>query len=484
MPQIFLKDLINSELNTPVTKVCQSWQEVEPGAVFVAIKGEKFDGHDFLKKAKDRGALLLVASDKNKAGDLPCRIVKNTRSELSRLAALFYGEPSKKMQVVGITGTNGKTTTNWMIYHMLLKLEKPSMRHGTFGFETNVNGKIENTEGTMTTPDALVLHKDLATALTEGASAAVLEISSHALAQCRVDDLHFDVAVYTNLTRDHLDYHSGMEEYFNAKAKIFSLLSKSGKKNKRAVINLDCEYGQRMCDVAKMNNLEIYTYGKSKNSDFYIEDFSQGISGSKIKLTVLGKTFQLNSRFIGYHNAENASAAIASCISLGYAAEKVIDVFSEIPQVPGRLESVGTDQIGIFVDYAHTPDALENVLRALKPLVKNSLWVLFGCGGDRDKGKRPIMAQISAKYADKVVVTSDNPRTENPEEIIRDIMASNIKLEFKDADRRAAIERTIRAAAPGDIVLIAGKGHENYQVLGTEKIHFSDVEEVERALKL
>ncbi len=493
MPTILLKDILQklnaenlSDFNPDeeFKGLTNIWQDAGQDSIYVAIGGSRHDGHDFIEAAIKNGAKLIVASNKMKAAKYPVLIVENTRQALSKLAALFTSDPSKKITLLGVTGTNGKTTTNWMIYHLLLQLGLPAARLGTLGLEYKVASKSFSREGNLTTPDAVSIQKDLNLAFQSGAVSAVMELSSHALDQFRVEDLHFDNIIYTNLTRDHLDYHKDMDSYFEAKAKILTLLQKSSKKNKVAIVNIDCNYGLKMLEKAKSLNVNVQTFGKHENADYRLKSFSQDLSGSKVGLSVNGSEYQLRSKFIGYHNVENAIGAIISVVSLGHDAKSIIDLFQEVPQVPGRLESVGTAEIGIFVDYAHTPDALENVAKSLKQLVKGNLWIVFGCGGDRDKGKRPQMAAIAAKYGDKLVVTSDNPRTEDPQAIIADILSGGTMAEIIEPDRRAAIEAAIRSSRKGDVILIAGKGHENYQILGTEKIHFSDVEEVERVLNI
>ena len=491
MPQIFIKDITQglnptaaSNLNpeTPITGLSLSAQDVKPGQVFISVEGTKHDGHSYLDQAIENGAALLVVSKTDKVKNYPHIQVENTRAATSKVASIYYQHPSLQLETIGVTGTNGKTTTNWMIYHLLSLLGKPVARLGTLGFESTINGKVSTREGNLTTPDAISVQKDLYEACLLGAKAVVLELSSHALDQYRVEDLEYNAVIFTNLTRDHLDYHKEMEAYFEAKAKIFTLLKKSSKPNKKAIVNIDNEYGLRMLQRATSLGLDCLTFGENPEALLYVEKFTQDINGSQITLKAFGKTYNSHSRFIGRHNIENTCAAIAACYSLGHTLDEILEAFDKIPQVPGRLESVGTNDIGIFVDYAHTPDALENVIKSLKPLVKGNLWVLFGCGGDRDKGKRPQMAEIVAKFTDKIVVTSDNPRTEDPEEIIRDILASGVNVTVKETDRRTAIRKSVILAKAGDILLIAGKGHENYQEIGTERIHFSDVEEVASAL--
>lgn len=446
---------------------------VSPGDIFVAVKGNGSDGHKFVAQAISAGAVLVVVSDEARAEGYAGILVADTRRALSILASLFAGNPSEKMKVVAITGTNGKTTTNWLLYHVLNDLGWPSIRFGTLG--TKAEGLVDE-PGSLTTPAATTIQNELRKALDAGCKAAVMEASSHALDQCRIDDVAFDVGIFTNLTRDHLDYHESMEAYYLAKRKLFELMGEGGKVTKAAVINIDDEYGMRLWKEIPGLSLNDFSFGRSSDAVFRISDFTQTVRESETQIVHKGKAYSIRTKLIGEHNAQNLCSAFAACVALGMDAQKVIAALGRCPQVPGRLESVGTASFGIFVDYAHTPDALENVLQALRPLTKGKLWTIFGCGGDRDRGKRPQMAEIAARLADKVVVTSDNPRTEDPNKIIEDILSQGVRPHLVDADRRSAIKATLEQCAPEDVVLIAGKGHEDYQIIGTKKIHFSDQE--------
>lgn len=463
----------------PVSGVAFDTRLVQPGDAFVAIPGSRRDGHDFIPAAFERGAALAVVSDASRVAGRPAIIVEDTRCALSRLAALFADFPSAAMKVVAVTGTNGKTTTNWLLYHAFRALGHQALRIGTLGVE---GAGIPAQAGELTTPDSLQIHSNLRRAYDAGARFAVLEASSHALDQFRVDDVEFDAAIFTNLTRDHLDYHPTFEHYFAAKRKLFTLLAR-GRKRAAAVIHLDDEYGQKLQGEVPRWGLADFSFGKSSEARVRIDAFEQGLAGSTVALSFDGRRYEIGSALIGSHNAENLAAAFAAAVSLGLDPEQVSKALTRSPQVPGRLESVQGAPFGIFVDYAHTPDALENVLTAVRGLGQGNVWVLFGCGGDRDRGKRPQMAAVAARYADRVVVTSDNPRTEDPDAIIRDILSEGARAEIVEVNRRAAIRETIRRAKPGDVVLIAGKGHEDYQIIGTTKQHFSDVEEARAALR-
>jgi UDP-N-acetylmuramoyl-L-alanyl-D-glutamate--2,6-diaminopimelate ligase len=311
-----------------------------------------------------------------------------------------------------------------------------------------------------------------------------METSSHALHQARVEDVQFDIGIFTNLSRDHLDYHKTFEEYFQAKRHLFTLLAGGAKSTRGAVINVDDPYGRRLWEECRTWGLRDLSFGRDERAQFRIVECWENAHGMELTVVVRETQQRLTivAPFIGEHNAENLVAAFAAAVGLGYSPETVVEVIREIPQVPGRLERVGEKGPRVFVDYAHTPDALQRVLEAVRPSTAGALWCLFGCGGDRDRGKRPQMAHVAAAYADKVVITSDNPRTEDPHAIIQDILSSGISPTVVDIDRARAIVRGVQEADTEDTVVIAGKGHENYQIIGTTKTPFSDQEHALRAL--
>lgn len=459
--------------------VTASSSHVDPGALFVAVRGFSVDGHAFVSEAFARGALAAVVEDVHALGGKPGIVVAGSRAALSRLAAAFHGDPSARLRVVGITGTNGKTTTNWIVYQLLHHMGEGALRIGTLGSEYLGGNRRD---GGLTSPDPLSIHSLLAEAERAGARSCVMETSSHALDQSRLDHVEFDVGVFTNLTRDHLDYHETFENYFAAKRRLFVLLSRSTKGTKAAVVNSDDPHGRRLIDEMHTLGLHDWSFGSSDDAAIRISTIREVGVGMEFSLHVrdTGETFAVNAPFIGRHNAENVVAAFASCMALGYRPYEILKALPLIAQVPGRLERVGTHGPRVFVDYAHTPDALERVLMAVRPSTEGKLWVVFGCGGDRDRGKRPEMGTIARRMADEVVVTSDNPRTEVPEKIIEDILASGVKARVIDVDRRAAIGAAISQAAAEDTIVIAGKGHEDYQIIGKEKLPFSD-QEVARA---
>jgi UDP-N-acetylmuramoyl-L-alanyl-D-glutamate--2,6-diaminopimelate ligase len=453
---------------------------LKPGELFVAISGYATDGHQYIPQAFAAGAVAAVVTRREAltGSGYPGIVVPDTRLAVSTLAALFTGEPSKKLQTFAVTGTNGKTTIHWLLYHTLNLLGTPAARLGTIGFEAPGISRGD----TLTTPDPVQLHQLLREGLDAGAKAVTLELSSHALHQARAHDLDIDVGIFTNLTRDHLDYHGTMEEYFKAKAILFDLVKQSHKGTRSAVINADDEYGKRYIEYARGLGLKVLTYGQGDGASIRFSGLEQDLQGSSVDITIAGVTKRVRYPAIGLHNAYNFAAVVGALVARGYDAAQVLEAASQVKPVPGRLEPVGNERIGIFVDYAHTPDALENVLRTMREVTKHTVWVVFGCGGDRDKGKRPIMAEVAARLADKAIVTSDNPRTEDPQAIINDILAGGAQVYKAIVDRREAIQAAVQEAQPGDVVLIAGKGHEDYQILGKEKVHFSDQEEARKAL--
>ncbi|MEY4669289.1 MAG: UDP-N-acetylmuramoyl-L-alanyl-D-glutamate--2,6-diaminopimelate ligase [Pseudomonadota bacterium] len=449
--------------------------------IFVAIRGNAADGHSFIDDAFSRGAGVAVVEDSEKLNGRPGIVVANSRLALSRLASFVYGDPSRHMRVIGITGTNGKTTTNWIVYHALNRLGAGALRIGTLG--TEYLGQVTR-EGMLTSPDPVSLHAVMAQAFQAGARACVMETSSHALDQARVEDVHFDVGVFTNLTRDHLDYHKTFDHYFASKAHLFELLASGSKGTRGAVINLDDPYGVQLWQRCQGMGLVDLSFGRDERAAFQIVRVEEtpGAMEIDVRLPNRVRIRSLSAPFIGPHNAENVVAAFASLVGLGYDEDRVAEALCSSPQVAGRLERVGEGAPRVFVDYAHTPDALERVLRAVRVSTVGKVWCVFGCGGDRDRGKRPEMGRIAALCADTVVVTSDNPRTEDPRAIIEDILASGIAPAVVTVDRASAISEAIMRAAPDDTIVIAGKGHENYQILGTTKVHFSDQEEALKAL--
>lgn len=466
--------LVTSSPVSVSTITCSS-ADVHSGSLFVAVRGTTVDGHRYIADAAQKGAHAAVVEDAAALGSLPGIVVQNTRLALSKLAAVMNGNPARELRTIGITGTNGKTTTNWIVYHVLNQIGGGCQRIGTLGTEC-MGQRAE--VGSLTSPDAVSMQRLLRQAVDMGAKNCVLETSSHALDQARVEDLEFDVAVFMNLTRDHLDYHKTFENYFAAKRHLFELLASSSKGTKGAVIHADDEHGRRLIQELPALGLVDWSFGTSEDVALKIEDVEETAQHMVMTLRdrAASRDVRLSVPFIGRHNAENVVAAYGVCRALGYEPAVIADALTRVPQVPGRLERVGEGAPRVFVDYAHTPDALKRVLQAVRPTTQGDVWVVFGCGGDRDKGKRPEMAAVASEFAEQVVITSDNPRTEDPRAIINDIMVGAVSPRIVEVDRKSAIQEAIALARTADTVVIAGKGHEDYQILGHEKIFFSDQE--------
>lgn len=479
----------NAFSQVDVSNICYDARKVTPGAVFVAIRGAKADGHDFIPDAISKGAVALVLEDRSKLPEDFSGFVlqvPNSRQVLDLLASRYYGDPGRDLFCVGITGTNGKTSISYLVECILDHARIPTGVIGTVNHR--MKEKIWPTE--MTTPDAVDLQKRLREFRQEGAAAVVMEVSSHALEQKRVDSVPFNSVVFTNLTRDHLDYHGTMEEYFKAKQRLFTdLLWKTSKSPCFAIINTDNKWGRqlRVADPAIL-----WTYGH-REGDFQYELIKMDFASTHFKVNTPAGEAEVILPMSGAHNIMNALAAIAVGISAGTPLQTCVNALKKFAGVPGRLQAVPNHKdLSVFVDYAHTPDALENVLTALirvrESLGSSSkIWTLFGCGGDRDKGKRPLMTLMALKYSDHVIITSDNPRTEDPQQIIRDMTESlpageQYKIQI-EVQRRAAIEKAISQAKAGDVILIAGKGHEDYQIIGQEKTPFSDFKVAQEFLR-
>lgn len=478
-----------------VSSLCFDSRLLEKNCVFVAIRGGQHDGHNFLAAAMEKGAIALVVEDE---GRVPAgftgavALVSDSRAVLNRLAARWYGEPATRLFCAGVTGTNGKTTTTYMIEAVLQ----------AFGWATGVIGTINHHLGEhvwatdKTTPDPLSFQRRLHEFETLGAQAVTLEVSSHALRQSRVDEVPFDVAIFTNLTRDHLDYHRDMEDYFQAKMRLFNeLLASSTKPSRHAVINRDDPYGRR---IEPGGGVTVWTYGErgpgsERGPDFSFEVRHQDFTGTRFQLWTPYGEREVCLPMPGRHNIYNALCAIATGLAAGASLDTCLQALAGYAGVPGRLQAVENNLgLHVFVDYAHTDDALRSVLRNLANVrasagLRNRFITLFGCGGDRDKGKRPLMMQAAQEGSDIVVLTSDNPRTEDPMAILNDARAGSDPARVAqlrcEVDRRKAIGLALHEARPGDVVLIAGKGHETYQQIGNEKLPFSDVEVVRELLR-
>ncbi len=461
--------------------ICFDSRRIEPGCVFVAVRGGRHDGHSFLGSAAAAGAVALVVEDPALAPkSFPGAVVRvrDARAALNRLAAGWYGEPARGLYAAGVTGTNGKTTITYMIEAILAAHGRPTGVIGTINH--HLGDRVWPTE--MTTPDPLSFQSRLREFADLGARAVALEVSSHALRQSRVDEVPFDVAVFTNLTRDHLDYHKGMEDYFLAKSRLFDeLLARSAKPSRFAIVNKDDAYGRRL---RATGGATLWTYGR-RDADLGFELLAQDFGGTRFSLRTPAGPCEVTLPMAGLHNVYNACAALGVGLAAGVPLRAACAALAGFGGVRGRLEAVPNDKgVHVFIDFAHTDAALEGVLANLDRVrsatgSRARVITVFGCGGDRDRGKRPLMMKAALAGSDLVFLTSDNPRTEDPLAIIDEALAgadgASEKAKVRaEADRRKAIGLALDEARPGDVVLIAGKGHETYQQIGTEKIPFSD----------
>jgi UDP-N-acetylmuramoyl-L-alanyl-D-glutamate--2,6-diaminopimelate ligase len=495
----------HAALDEEVTGLATNSHACKAGDLFLGMPGTRVDGGDFWQSAIASGAIAALVSPQaaqKKPTDGQCVLpVADMNETCAHLAAAFYDCPGQKLKMAGVTGTNGKTTTTHLIEFLLNKAQLPTALLGTLyarwpGFEETA---------AFTTPFAVELQKQLAAAVAAGSEYGVMEVSSHALAQKRVLGCHFETAVFTNLTQDHLDYHKDMDDYFEAKALLFSPDYLKG----RGIINADDAYGQKL--IERLRGQKVWTYSTQENPprpplergesdpprpplergeevDLWTSDLEYQPNGVKGMLhTPKGDTsFYLP--LVGQYNLSNMLAAVGACLHMGLDLSAIVQKLPEFPGVPGRMERVQVapeQDISVIVDYAHTPDSLENLLKAARPFIPGKVICVFGCGGDRDRTKRPKMGKIAVELADMTVITSDNPRTEEPEKILGDILTGIPEgtKPYVITDRSLAIHTAIAIADSGDGVLIAGKGHEDYQILGTEKIHFDDREQAREALQ-
>lgn len=484
-------NLSEPEKNLDILNLTSDTRQVSAQSLFVAIRGTSRDGHDFLGEAIQKGARVLIVEDATRIPiDFkgPVVQVQSGREALDLLAATFYGFPSSRLFCIGVTGTNGKTSTTYMLEALFNFVQADCA--GVMGTIDHHLGKTV-WESSMTTPDPVALQKRLKEFVEGGAKVAAMEVSSHALDQKRAESVEFDVGIFTNLTRDHMDYHPTMEHYFGAKEKLFSqLLKKSTKSKKTAFINVDDSYGSK---IKVPSAVQKFTLGQ-KNTDLSFELKKMALTQTEFDFQSPWGKGHVNLPMAGLHNVYNVLGALGAALFYGMSIADCEKALSQFRGVPGRLQSVPNKrQVGVFVDYAHTPDALENVLKSLQKIrheqgSKGKIITVFGCGGDRDRGKRPLMAQMTEKGSDYAILTSDNPRTEDPQSILQEVekgfSANYLKSQVKvEVDRKLAILSAIQMASPADLVLIAGKGHEDYQIIGTTKNHFSDYEVALEALK-
>ncbi len=462
----------NIETNLEVTGISYDSRKVVPGDIFVAISGYQVDGHLYIDRAKNAGAVAIVVEKEGYEG-INVIHVDSSRKTLALLSKNLYDSPTEKLKLIGVTGTNGKTSITYILKDML---ESLNQRYGVIGTMKNLIG-YEEFKTNVTTPESLELNQLFALMVERSTDVAVMEASSHALSLNRVDALDFDIAIFTNLTQDHLDYHESMTKYFAAKKKLFDMAQ-------QAVINIDDEHGEKLYNEIKEKSL---SYSCNKRADLKASQFDFSDHGTHFILTYKNREYEVKTNLIGHIYIYNTMAAIGALILLGFDMNHIIEATKAVKPVKGRLEQV-PNKLGIkvIVDYAHTPDALENVLKISREFTQNRLISVFGCGGDRDKTKRPKMGKISERLADFSIVTSDNPRTEEPDMIINDIlkgMPADSNKYSVVINREDAIKKSVEMAVQGDTIIIAGKGHETYQIIGKKISDFDDFKIAQRYLE-
>jgi UDP-N-acetylmuramoyl-L-alanyl-D-glutamate--2,6-diaminopimelate ligase len=461
---------VTGPLDGEVEAIACDSRRVKPGTLFVAMKGEKVDGADFIPKAITAGAEAIVSESEVVSDRATCIWVRDARESLADLAAEFYGQPARELKIAAVTGTNGKTTTTFLLKHIS---EHFLWRCGLIGtVQYQIGERI--IPASRTTPESIEVHQLLRQMCDEGCKTAAMEVSSHALCQARVRGVEFDVAAFTNLTQDHLDYHKNMEAYFRAKVSMFTGLA-AQQKPAKAVINVDDGYGQRLIQLLG-DTVPVLTYGQGARANFRASNIRIDFNGTSYQLDANGKSYLVRLPFIGAFNVYNSLAAIASAWVLNINVRQSLLALADAPAVPGRMQPVVAQRaFKVFVDYAHTDDALLNVIKTCRELKPGRLIVVFGCGGNRDRGKRQRMGAVVDENADYAIVTSDNPRKEKPEAIIEDIKPGLRRGNYEVVvDRKEAIYRAIDLARERDIVLLAGKGHETYQEFANHTIPFDD----------
>jgi UDP-N-acetylmuramoyl-L-alanyl-D-glutamate--2,6-diaminopimelate ligase len=473
------------DANSLVHAITDDSRAVVSGSLFVAVKGERVDGHGFIGQAIKAGAVGVIAQSSVPSGTLPFVQVADSRKALGLLGSQFHGNPSARLKLIGVTGTNGKTTTTYLCKALL---EGVGQRVGLIGTVAYQIGQ-ESLPASHTTPGALDLQELLSKMVESGLTAAVMEVSSHALALDRTSGCEYDMALFTNLTQDHLDFHHTMDEYFEAKLRLFTGMAGGQKAGKRAFVNMDDPHGSAVLAACPV---PVWSYAIQNQADLRAERVHLSLAGTTFSAATPAGTFTVESKLVGEHNVYNLLAAIGVALQEGATPDQICEATTRITNVPGRFERVYSGQdFTVVVDYAHTEDALLRLLTAARTLKAGRIITVFGCGGDRDRGKRPKMGRAAVEYSDVVVLTSDNPRTEDPMAIlrevevgVRDALARRGHVQYHLVpDRREAIGAAIREAQGGDMVLIAGKGHEDYQIIGTKKFHFDDREVAREAIQ-
>jgi UDP-N-acetylmuramoyl-L-alanyl-D-glutamate--2,6-diaminopimelate ligase len=471
---------LSGDPSRTITAVTYDSRTVEPGAVFVALKGLHADGTTFVQAALDRGAIAIVSEQPPPADvRVPWSVVRDARLALAQIAATFFRHPSAEMQVIGITGTNGKTTTAYLSSSIF---EAAGVRCGMLGTVAYRIGD-ELREATRTTPEAPDVQRLLREMVDRGCGACAMEVSSHALALHRVDETSFAAAVFTNLTRDHLDFHEDMDQYFQAKRRLFEMLSR----DRPSLLNIDDPRGASLAEIAGRP----VTFAIRKPADITPSPLSFSLAGLTFDVRTPRGTLHVQSKLVGRPNVYNILAAVATGVALDLPFDAIERGVSALDGVPGRFQIVSSanDGVTVVVDYAHTDDALRNLLETARPLARGRLITVFGCGGDRDRTKRPLMGAVAGRLSDLIIVTSDNPRSEDPMRIIQEIQRGITPDTRRDSgqllsivDRHEAIGKAIELAQPDDVVLVAGKGHEKYQVIGDQALPFDDVAVAREAL--
>lgn len=470
--------LICGSVDIDITKLTIDSRKAEEGTLFCCIYGIHTDGHRYIPSAFEKGCRAVICERDTEA--LPEGItavrVADTRSALSAIAKRFYGDPSSRFELIGVTGTNGKTSTTYFMESVLNTIKRKTAVIGTV--EIRLDGKKLPVElATSTTPDTIELNELFALMVDKAVDDVVMEVSSHSLALKKVEGISFDMAIFTNLTQDHLDFHGSMENYAEAKAKLFKMC-------KKGVVNIDDKWSSYIMQNA---DCELMTFGMDSPADIKAENVSYFADRSTFDVDINGKTYGFVLHIPGRFSVYNALGVIAASVMMGIPADKTVEAIGSIKGVPGRIQSVPNNEgFNVIVDYAHTPDGVENILKAVREFTKGRIITVFGCGGDRDRTKRPIMGELAARLGDISVITSDNPRSEEPEDILKEIEAGVKPVTDKYemiVDRREAIFRAVEIAQPGDSVVIAGKGHENYEIFKDRTIHFDDVEVASEALE-
>lgn len=472
-----IKLLFDVDFDLNVTGIATDNRRVQPGDLFVCIKGYTVDGHSFAKQAEEAGAVAIVCEHTIENIGIPQIIVADTKVELPRLAHLIFNKPTEKLNLFGLTGTNGKTTTAYILEHLLGGFEGHVGYIGTNGIRYNdVFIEPKNT-----TPEPLSLQQTFNQMVDAGVKNVAIEVSSHALELHRVDYCRFKVALFTNLTPEHLDFHPTMDEYFEAKYKLFTMLTPDG----YAIVNLDDEYGVRLVNRIRAVHQRVYTYGIDTDADFKAMNVTMTTSGTAFTLKSPVGEYEVKTPLLGTFNVHNALGAMASAYAAGMPMEQIVNLIAKLSPVDGRMEIINEGQdFTVIVDYAHTPDGVEKVLEFVNDIKQNSVKVVIGCPGDRDRTKRPVIAKLSVDYADDVIFTTDDPHSEDPEDILNEMTQGMEESHYEViVDRIKAIEAAINKAQKNDIVLIAGRGHEKVQYWKSGNIELDDREVAKEILR-